>query len=201
MSLKSYKELIVWQKAVDLVQIIYTLKLKTKNSQLKTNKGFTVIEMLVAVTLFIAVVGAVSAFFVRSLKTQRITVALMAVNDNISLALEQVAREVRTGFNFCATPCTAAALYFTNSNGVAIGYAVHGGALARSENGGPLRPITAQNVAIDAFSVVVTGDPAGDGLQPRITVGISARSLDPLLIDFGPISALQITISPRTPDS
>ena len=63
-------------------------------------KGFTMIELLVAMGLFVVVMGIASTVFVQSLRAQRSIVALMAANDNASLSLEQMMREIRTGSNF-----------------------------------------------------------------------------------------------------
>ena len=54
--------------------------------------GFTLPELLVAMGLFLIVISIVAGAFVNSLRTQRATVELIAVNDNISLLLEQIAR-------------------------------------------------------------------------------------------------------------
>lgn len=67
------------------------------------NKGFTVIELIVAMTVFVLLMSIAAGGFVHLLKNQRIVAALMAANDSASLTLEQMAREIRTGYNFCLT--------------------------------------------------------------------------------------------------
>lgn len=64
--------------------------------------GFTLIELLVAMGIFVIVISIVSVSFIQGLRTQRSIIALMEANDNVSLVLEQMAREIRTGYQFCA---------------------------------------------------------------------------------------------------
>ena len=58
------------------------------------------IELLVAMTLFIVIIALTSGAFVQSLRTQRATVALIAANSNAALTIEQMMREIRTGKDF-----------------------------------------------------------------------------------------------------
>lgn len=72
-----------------------------KKEQLKTTKGFTLLEMLVAVGIFsiIALLASSSAFLFHRL--QRKVVNSQNVHDNIRFALDTMAREIRTGDLFC----------------------------------------------------------------------------------------------------
>src|SRR3989344_9647798 len=65
-----------------------------------SRKGFTMIELIVAMGIFLILISAATSVFVQALRTQRAIVALMAANDNASLVLEQMAREIRVGYNF-----------------------------------------------------------------------------------------------------
>lgn len=64
-------------------------------------KGFTLIELLVAIALFSIVISIAVGGFVNALHTQREVTSLISTESNAGLALEQVAREVRTGYLFC----------------------------------------------------------------------------------------------------
>ncbi len=66
-------------------------------------KGFTLIEVLVAIAIFSIVVMIAAGAFTRALQTQREVAALISAQSNGSLTLEQMSREVRTGYFFCAT--------------------------------------------------------------------------------------------------
>ena len=81
--------------------------------------GFTIIELLIAMGLFAILISVVSGIFVRSLRAQRVTVALIAANNNASLAIEQMAREIRTGQSFSAV---IDQLRFINAKGETVTY-------------------------------------------------------------------------------
>lgn len=65
------------------------------------SRGFTLIELMVAFGIFSILLTVASGSFVRSLRIQRVSLQLMAVNDNMAITLEQMMREMRTGYNFC----------------------------------------------------------------------------------------------------
>ncbi len=70
-------------------------------------KGFTIVEFLVSATLFITIMAIAVGGFSRALHTQREVSVLLSAQSNASLALEQMAREMRTGYLFCDASNTA----------------------------------------------------------------------------------------------
>lgn len=72
----------------------------THKSKIKNLSGFTMIELLVAMGLFAILSGIVAGSFIGILRTQKTVLSLIAANDNANLAMEQMAREIRTGRNF-----------------------------------------------------------------------------------------------------
>lgn len=152
-------------------------------------KGFTLIELMVAMSLFVIVVGIASGTFVNALRTQRNVVALMAANDNASLTLEQMIREIRTGKGFSGS---GTSLSFTNDADEQVVYALTHGRVTR--NGAPL---TARNVLVKYLFFTVRGEEVGDGKSTRVTVrmGVSAAGR---LLSF--VTRLQTTVSARALD-
>ncbi len=63
-------------------------------------RGFTIVELLVAMGIFLIVVEIAVGGFVNALRAQKQVAALIAAEGNADLALEQMAREIRTGY-FC----------------------------------------------------------------------------------------------------
>jgi prepilin-type N-terminal cleavage/methylation domain-containing protein len=64
-------------------------------------KGFTLIEIIITVGLFAIVITLAVGGFINATNTQRQVSSLIATQSNVSLALEQVARAIRTGYLFC----------------------------------------------------------------------------------------------------
>lgn len=87
-----------------------------------SRSGFTLIEFLIALGLFAIVVSVAVGGFVRALVVQRQLVGLASANSNVSLAVEQMAREIRTGTDFScnAEPCDE--LRFLNARGNEVIY-------------------------------------------------------------------------------
>jgi prepilin-type N-terminal cleavage/methylation domain-containing protein len=74
---------------------------KNHRQQKNSRKGFTLVEVLVAMGIFVIVIAIATGGFVNSLRTQRQVASLISAQSNASLVLEQMAREIRTGFLFC----------------------------------------------------------------------------------------------------
>jgi prepilin-type N-terminal cleavage/methylation domain-containing protein len=66
-------------------------------------KGFTLIEMLVTVGLFTIIITIAVGGFTNAIRTQRQVSSLISAQSNVSLVLEQMARQIRTGYLFCST--------------------------------------------------------------------------------------------------
>jgi prepilin-type N-terminal cleavage/methylation domain-containing protein len=166
----------------------------------KKTRGFTLPELLVSMGLFLIVVSIVAGAFVQSLRTQRASVELIAVNDNVSLILEQIAREIRTGIGFSSLVPTE--LRFTNYKNEPVVYR-HGaekGAIEKSVDGGlSFEAMTASNVNVKKMDFRVTGTAPLDRLQPRITISLGVSGRSKYLEDI--LTNLQTTISPRLLDS
>lgn len=159
--------------------------------------GFTVPEMLVALTLFLIVVGATTGVFLSSYRSQRSAFAFLNVQNNIRYALEVMAREMRTGSGF--QPDTNS-IAFTNQYGESIVYRLSNGRIERSSNGlaGPFAPITAAEVTVSDFKIATFGLAAGDGQQPRITISLKISSQ---VGTQQAESVVQTTVSQRELDS
>lgn len=165
------------------------INLSSKLHHLNSKDGFTLIELMVAMSLFVIVVGIASGTFVRSLRTQRQVVSLMAANDNASFALERMVREIRTGTAFSSA---GDRLSFTNDEGEAVSYDIAEGAVRR--NG---QPLTASTVLATHLAFSLSGAEVGDGQSTRVTIflGVSARGR---MESF--VTRLQTTVSARVLD-
>lgn len=176
------------------------IKIEKKSGS--SSRGFTIVELLVSIGLFGVIVSIAMGGFVRALRTQRQIVALITANSNVSLVLEQIAREIRTGFNFCgANPCSADSLTFTNAKGETVTYkfgtAPEGyGIITRTVGAsGTPNQITADNVNIRYLNFVLLNDP---NYPPRVTIltGLSPNSNQAAGVSEN-ITNIQTTVSTR----
>jgi prepilin-type N-terminal cleavage/methylation domain-containing protein len=143
---------------------------------LKKHTGFTLIELLVAMSVFLVVLGLATGVFVRTFKTQRTITQLSESMNNVTLAIEQIARDVRTGINFTDTgETTVDTLRFTTGNGLRLAYEVIPdsqsiGRCVGSCGAGDSRnfkPITAPDVKITNMQFIVNSE----GFHPpRVTI-------------------------------
>ncbi len=180
-----------------------------KKTELKTNRGFTLVELIVAMSIFLIAIVVIVGVFIRSLRTQRIVNHLMAVNSNTSLVIEQMAREIRTGYDFdlhtVAPPtCTGSQfeeLEFMNSKGNKVFYRKESDVIAREECAGEdctsssFEPLTASNITVDRLCFLNTGNLNNNRDPWRITTFLTVDSSNPQLT--GNIINFQTTVSAR----
>ena len=74
--------------------------MKNKDSR----HAFTLIETIIAIGLFSVLVAIGVGGFTTALRSQRQAGALLGAQSNVSVAVEQMAREIRTGYLFCHVP-------------------------------------------------------------------------------------------------
>jgi prepilin-type N-terminal cleavage/methylation domain-containing protein len=176
----------------------------TKSSQrwLRLALGFTMVELLVAMGLFVILTSITTAGFIQALRSQRALVALMAANDNASLALEQMSREIRLGYNF-QTNVSRDALTFVNAYNEIVTYRLRNQAIERGTgnvlSGMTFYPLTSGIARIDSIQFRLAGERSGDGSPPRITinllVGARGRGLENIAV------RIQTTVSARLIDT
>ncbi len=172
----------------------------------KSGAGFTLVELIVAIGIFSIVTTIAVGGFVSVLRTQRQAAALVSANSNISLIIEQIAREIRTGDNFCVSGynCSCAlnvctSLQFHNARNEVATYRTDGAGAIERGVGSQFQKITAQNVNVRYLSFVISGQNPNDGFPPKITIsiGVSAKAAG---VEANVIN-LQTTISSRQPDT
>jgi len=66
----------------------------------KKQRGFTLVEVLVSVSLFIMIIVALSQVYISVIRSERIAYALLNSENNIRNSLEIMARSIRIGKNF-----------------------------------------------------------------------------------------------------
>lgn len=157
-------------------------------------RGFTMVELLVALTFFAIVVSVSTGVFVNSLRTQRAVTALMAANNNASLALERMTREIRTGARFSVTS-GGSGLRFTDQNGQLVNYGWNETDGFLTRNGISL---TGDNVKVDYLIFNLMGEGIGDGQSTRVNIRLGISADDARVGDV--VTSLQTSVSSRQLD-
>ena len=144
-------------------------------NKFQKNKGFTLVEMLIAVSLFIVIVtisiGAILSVFDANRRAQ----SSKTVVDNLNLSIEDMARTVRFGKNYrcgAGTNCSAGGINLAvDFKGATVAYRFSGNALERSDdNGASYKPITSPETVIEYLRFYVLGSGVGDTSQPYVVV-------------------------------
>ncbi|PCI30691.1 hypothetical protein COB52_01255 [Candidatus Kaiserbacteria bacterium] len=158
------------------------------------NKGFTLIEMMVAVSLFSVVMTISTGALLSLLDANRKAQSIQSVMNNLNIALDGMVRNVRMGTNYSCRGgnttnnntlatrknCSSGEelLAFESFNGTSSNadqwvYWIDGGRLYKStDSRSTSLPITAPEIHIDSFEVYVTGaaqtlSSNGDVSQPK----------------------------------
>jgi len=161
-------------------------------------KGFTLIEISIALGLFGIIVSVTAGSYIQILRTQRQVTALIAANSNVSLVLEQMAREIRTSFEFSQPLAVTEELTFTNKDLETITYRLNTVAktLERQINLSAFEPITADNIEVVNLDFLGYGQAFINPLEAtRIVILLSVKPIESTLKDT--VIHLQTTISPR----
>lgn len=136
--------------------------------------GLTMIELIVAIGIFGLVISVVISIFVLAVINQRRIITVRNVNDNMRFAIEAMSREIRTGKNFNSE---AGRLSFVNARGESVAYRLASNKIERSSDGGVnYLTMTGPEVTINYLNFYLNGGVVSDGIQPRVTVTISADS-------------------------
>lgn len=179
--------------------------LKTAKRQLPTHGGFTLIEMIVAVSLFTVVIfvsiGALLAISDASRKAS----SLRAVMDNLNFALESMSRNIRTGTNYACAGignCTSGGTEFSfiDQRGATVTYRYDTGTMGIQvrKDSGAFRGITSAEVQIEGLTFYVAGVGV-DSKQPRVI--ITARGVAGLKERIKTNFSIQTTVSQRQIES
>ncbi|MES2223364.1 MAG: type II secretion system protein [Patescibacteria group bacterium] len=147
-------------------------------------KGFTLIEIMVAVSIFTLVmmvaIGAVLSIVSANKKAQ----AVSSVLTNLNFALEAMVRDLRTGYDYncdgggdCPNGDGGGVIsFFSTQSDAPVEYTIQNGSIVKSVNSGPRLYLTSPEVNITSLKFYVTGTVktgSGDYVQPRIIIIIN----------------------------
>lgn len=128
--------------------------------------GFTLVEMMVAMTIFVVVAMTVTLAFITIADANRKAQSVRLVMDNLNFAIDSMALQMREGNNYvCNFPdLECDAISFSTFSGNNVTYGLVGNRIGKCETAGPvescstLSPITAPQVVINKFTVLLNND-------------------------------------------
>ncbi len=148
----------------------------------RSGAGFTLIEMIVAVSIFVIVVFVAIGALLSISDANRKSNAIRAVMDNLNFSMESMGRKIRTGDSYSCSNigmgsgnCISGGtqIDFIDQYGTSIAYrydSVGKGIMIR-KNGGSFTNITAPTVKIGNLKFYVTGV-GPDNRQPKVVISI-----------------------------
>ncbi len=154
--------------------------------KIKLQKGFTLIELMTSITIFIVVmtisIGSILSIFDANRKSR----SLKAVMNNLNLAVETMSKEMRFGRNYSCglgysvtpqnCPLGGDSLSFLSSDNEQITYEWNGDGIEKQVGSGNSVPVTAPEVVIDDLTFYALGSGEGNGLQPKVVIKVSGHS-------------------------
>ena len=155
---------------------------KKEKKNIERKRGFTLIEMLVSMTLFSFVITmALGALFMIMKANEKAKIVRTVVN-NLNVALEGMSRELRMGSEYI-TSGSGSEITFKTKDNCDAGYKIEGGILKRMMNkkptpidscstDAPYIALTGNNVEIEQLRFIVT---KGTNLQPRVFITLRAK--------------------------
>jgi prepilin-type N-terminal cleavage/methylation domain-containing protein len=153
-------------------------------SRINKQKGFTLIELMVSVSIFSVVMVMCMGSILSVLDANRKSQSLRAVLDNLNFAVEGMNRVVRFGDRYhcgsggditqptdCQSGDSFIALRDINANQVI--YKLVNSRIVRSVGGGGDQFITSPDITIEALTFAVVGTnsyASGDTYQPKVAI-------------------------------
>ncbi|MDO8729313.1 MAG: type II secretion system protein [bacterium] len=152
------------------------------------NKGFTLIELMVAISIFIVVMTISMSSIIGVFDANRKSRSLKTVLNNLNLAVESMSKEMRFGKNYhCGSGtvtepknCSSggdALISFLSSDNLQIVYKLNGTTIEKSIDGGNTYiAVTAPEIVIDNLVFYSKGVDSSDTLQPKVIVKIKSHA-------------------------
>lgn len=177
-------------------------------------RGFTLIEMMVTITIFSIVIGVILGIFISGVQQQRIALTGQVLLDQTSYALEYMSRALRmarkellspaclsqNGLNYEITR-SGAGLKFINhlQNDDCQEFFLESGQLKYwKKSTGETLPLTSNKLEIAQLKFNLAGESQGDNLQPRVTIFSEVKGKGTL--EASQRIKIQTTISQRNLD-
>lgn len=139
---------------------------------LKDQKGFTIVEVLVTSVVFSIIALTVSGIFVQALALQRRAASAQVIQENAMFVLESMSRDIRVSvISDQESPnCTATTLTIVHPTKGQVTFRLNNNAIEKSENGGSFVATSGSDVRFSRFNFCVVGSLQNDNKTPRVAI-------------------------------
>jgi prepilin-type N-terminal cleavage/methylation domain-containing protein len=183
-----------------------------------SNKGYTLIEILVGISVFLILIAISVNFFVSSLEMQQKALLSQRMLDNISYTIEYMSRALRmaqkdkvgscvgVNNNYATTTTGIGGIKFLNYRGECWEFYRSATSTANKvrnlvfANGAATSTLTSEFLDVVSFKIVPSGWNSGDTLQPRVTLFLDVKMMKGNKPELQPTIKIQTTISQRNLD-
>jgi len=182
---------------------LYTQKARKKS----TKRGFSLIEMLVAVTIFSLMIGSTTGLLVSAIRSQAKALSLQKILDETSFVIEYMSRDLRMAKKELNDPpiCLSArglnydglsgTVEFINYQDFCRAFFGEGNQIIQAR---PRYPLTSNDVEVTSRKFDLSGKSQTESpnLQPRVTIALTIKKAGVAK----PEIKIQTTISQRNLD-
>jgi prepilin-type N-terminal cleavage/methylation domain-containing protein len=168
----------------------------TKNIHFKKQKGFTLVESLVAITVFLIVVTITGSIYISFVRQERRLYAFLRTENNIRFALDYIGRDIRMAksydFTENITEGGAISLDFIDYMGKDTTYTLDNKNISVSHNGELLLlPLLDDTIEVKFLRFYITDGAMGVS-QPTVIIALEATDKN-----TGFDYSLETAITPR----
>lgn len=151
------------------------------------NDGFTLIELVIAVSIFMIILMLLGGLVASSIRFQRQAIDAQNVDFTLRSSLEILSRDIRLAAKDTAGSCVgtarkdfsqpngATSLQFLNDRSECIKYYLKSGVIHRKFINGADQALTSGNAYVTELNFDVLGDNGNDQQQPRIVIRVAAK--------------------------
>ncbi|MFH1841330.1 MAG: type II secretion system protein [Candidatus Nealsonbacteria bacterium] len=181
--------------------------------KLKTKKGFTLIEVMVSITIFTLVLVSATGLFTSSIKAQRMVLAERVILDESSYVMEYMGRAIRMAKKELEAPTCLSANgynYEETRDGKGIKFKNYKEECQeffwddttnrlKEIKGGEEYFLTSANLEVISFNINLIGESQWDNNQPKATLFLKIKGTGEKA-EQQPEISIQTTISQRDLD-
>lgn len=186
------------------------------SNQINKKKGFTLVEILVSISIFIIVITTVSGILVSSVKNQKRSLASQELLNQTSYVLEYMSRALRMAkkddlddvhcllgdkVNYEITTSGLGGIKFRNYKDECQEFYIGNDLVLYENRTGYTEPLpfTSVNIKINSFEIKLSGEeqPSADELQPKVTLLLDVEAVEG---NPPPKLRIQTTVSQRDLD-